>query len=263
MNRHIILTSGRSGSNYLANTLNLHPQIVNFGEVLGSWTLPWKLSWPFRRMGTSMGRYLEYIYSSRLFFYVAQLYSSLSHVQKKKAVHFKRYSEVKSLGVKDFFINFELRDVFDFVVRQPEMSVIFLSRTNILRRYLSMLHMQTSKQVLSERGSINIHRLNIDIEHMLKALADIVIEVEKEKAMLDCLANAGHPILHLSYEVYFSSSESISDTNCKVFEFLGLDSIEMQSDHRKILPESFEGIIENYREFTNALQGTVYEKYLL
>ena len=43
MNRHIILTNGRSGSNNIANTLNLHAQLVNFGEVLGSWTLPRRL----------------------------------------------------------------------------------------------------------------------------------------------------------------------------------------------------------------------------
>ncbi len=42
MNRHIILTSGRSGSNYLANTLNQHPQIVNYGEVLATTLIPYK-----------------------------------------------------------------------------------------------------------------------------------------------------------------------------------------------------------------------------
>jgi len=34
MNRHINLTSGSSGSNYLTNTLNQHPQLVNYGEIL-------------------------------------------------------------------------------------------------------------------------------------------------------------------------------------------------------------------------------------
>ena len=42
MNKHFIFTSGRSGSNYLSNTLNISKKCVNYGEVLGEWTVPYK-----------------------------------------------------------------------------------------------------------------------------------------------------------------------------------------------------------------------------
>jgi hypothetical protein len=43
MQSHIILTNGRSGSNFVVNIINQHPQILNYGEVLGEWTILRKL----------------------------------------------------------------------------------------------------------------------------------------------------------------------------------------------------------------------------
>ena len=38
MERHVILTLGRSGSNTLCDMLNQHPEVLNFGEVLAEGT---------------------------------------------------------------------------------------------------------------------------------------------------------------------------------------------------------------------------------
>ena len=40
--RHFILTNGRSGRNYFVQARNKQPQIANYGEVLGDWTLAGK-----------------------------------------------------------------------------------------------------------------------------------------------------------------------------------------------------------------------------
>lgn len=37
MDRHVVLTLGRSGSNTLRDMLNQSPEVLNFGEVLGEW----------------------------------------------------------------------------------------------------------------------------------------------------------------------------------------------------------------------------------
>ncbi len=101
-NRHILLTNGRSGSNFVANPLNLHPEIVNFGEILGDWTLPYKafkkISWP----GRSNAEYVDFIYSSPFIYYLAQLISSISHCRRGVSVNFKRRGNIKSIGIKDF-----------------------------------------------------------------------------------------------------------------------------------------------------------------
>jgi len=260
--RHVILTSGRSGSNYLANTLNLHPQVVNYGEVLGSWTLPWKFFRPLHFLGGGVLSYLEYIYSSRVFFILAQIYSSFSHVKKGKPIKYKHYSHIQCIGVKDFFINFESRAAFDFILNQPEIDVIYLSRCNILRRYLSVLHMAKSKTATSEGVKLQVHQVQVDVKHMLHNLMILEQEVRREEAMLKRIEEAGHRLMRINYEDYFKSAKAIESTNKKVFQFLGVKPIALLSEHRKILPNSFSDIIINDQEVMSALKGTAYEVYL-
>jgi len=260
--RHVILTSGRSGSNYLANTLNLHPQVVNYGEVLGSWTLPWKLFKPLRILGLGVLSYLEYIYSSHVFFMAAQMYSSFSHLRKRKPIKCKYRRHIKHIGVKDFFINFESRAAFDFILNQPEIDVIYLSRCNILRRYLSVLHMAKSNTAVSESSHPKVHQVKVDIKHMLQTLMILEQEVMKEEAMLKRIEKAGHRLMRINYEDYFKSTATIELINKKVFQFLGVEGIALLSKHRKILPNSFSDIIVNDQEVMSALKGTVYEVYL-
>ena len=98
MNRHIILTSGRSGSNYLTNTLNQHPQIVNYGEILASMIIPYKFydrCKKYKLCNWSVIDYLNYAYNSKTFFYTAQFYSVYSHFRKKKAIKFKTWAKNK------------------------------------------------------------------------------------------------------------------------------------------------------------------------
>ncbi|MEM7581601.1 MAG: hypothetical protein AAF316_17540, partial [Cyanobacteria bacterium P01_A01_bin.80] len=76
MNKHLILTNGRSGSNYLVTLFNSHPQITNYGEVLGDWTLPYKLNKKIKfglPLFDNYHNYLNYIYNSKLFFYSSQI----------------------------------------------------------------------------------------------------------------------------------------------------------------------------------------------
>jgi len=101
MNYHFILTNGRSGSNYLVNTFNLHPEITNYGEILGEWTLPYKL---YQRIGNnlSISEYIDFIYKNRSFFTVAQFYSALSKFKKKEKINFKRRNQIKNFGGQRF-----------------------------------------------------------------------------------------------------------------------------------------------------------------
>ena len=73
MKHHFILTSGRSGSNYLANTLNSSKQVVNIGEVLGYWTVPHKLySRVSNLFNISYEEYLDLLLENQTSFYAAQ-----------------------------------------------------------------------------------------------------------------------------------------------------------------------------------------------
>jgi hypothetical protein len=170
MNRHIILTSGRSGSNYLANTLNQHPEIVNYGEVLASMILPYKLYDKCQKICRwSVIDYLNYIYSSKTFFYTAQFYSTYAHLRKKKPINFKKWGKISHLGTKDFFLNYRSKNALSFLLEHEEIAIIYLHRENRLRRYLSGVFLRKTRVAFSEQ-KLKVSKVHIEPAQMMKYL---------------------------------------------------------------------------------------------
>ena len=65
MDRHMILTLGRSGSNTLRDMLNQNPEVLNFGEVLGPWTDMRRLQKRLPLIPKDNVAYLDFILTSR------------------------------------------------------------------------------------------------------------------------------------------------------------------------------------------------------
>lgn len=153
MKKHIILTNGRCGSNYLVNLLNTHPQIVNYGEVLGEWTLTYKLNNTLGLGGKSPTDYLDYILTSPYFFYMAQLYLIFSRLQKGKKINFKLWSQIKSIGIKDFSINFAKRNIKYYLRDHEDILVINLYRENQLKRLVSLTMMEATGLIAIDKNA--------------------------------------------------------------------------------------------------------------
>lgn len=260
MRKHIVLTNGRSGSNFLVATLNLHPQLVNFGEVLGPWTIPCKLYQKTRRFGVTVADYLNFVYESPLFFYAAQIYSAGAHVVSRRTLNFKRQNKVLSKGIKDFFINFRRWNAESFLVSDPDIAVIYLYRRNLLRRYLSLCQLNRVGIVSTERSTHLPGKLSVPIETLLNELTILKDEAADEIRVLKKLRN--HRVLNVEYEEYFDNPESIATTNRRIFEFLGVPPITLMSAQQKILPSDIREIVANYDELRSCLRNTPYEKYL-
>lgn len=259
MHNHIILTSGRSGSNYLTNVLNLHPQLVNYGEVLASMIVPYKLYARCKLCPWSKEQYLNAFYQGKFFFYTGQLYSAYAHRKAGKPVNFKKYRTVVSVGTKDFFLNVKNKQVVDYYTSRPEIAVIYLHRGNLLRRYLSMIFLRKTQIAASEKV-VAVQKVVIDMAQMSESLKVMEQEIADEQHILTLLTK--HRILPIRYEDYFSSEQAILDHNRQVFEFLGVEPIPIKSQHKKILPQTLPDLVENYAEFKDFLQGSPYEKYL-
>jgi LPS sulfotransferase NodH len=261
MKHHIILTSGRSGSNYLANTLNQHPKIVNYGEVLAGMILPYKLYSKCKKICRwSVIDYLNYIYNSKIFFYSAQFYSAYSHIRKNKPINFKKWGNVSQLGTKDFFLNYRNKNAFSFLFDHEEIAIIYLHRENRLRRYLSGVFLQQTRVVSSEK-QLEISKVYIDTTQMMKYLEILDREIEDEKNIISQLKN--HRLLSLKYEDYFADENSILTHHQQIFEFLGVEPIlAAKSQHKKILPQSMADLVENYDEFYACLKNSQYQQYL-
>ena len=257
--KHIIFTNGRSGSNFIANTLNLHPEIVNFGEVLGEWTFPYKLYIKISWLGVSSERYINSIYNSFFIYYIAQFISILSHKKTGKAINFKTRSNVKSIGVKDFSFLIKSRELENWLIKSTDIKVIYLYRENILKRYLSLVMMNQTGIVKSESSS-NKRAISIDIEDMLSELSIYESQLEHERSIINRIIPKR--IIELRYEDYFSNDKKMNDETNKIFEFLGVKPIKLKSSQKKLNADKLDELIDNYDDVKNALLNTNYFKHL-
>ena len=262
MLKHIILTQGRSGSNFLVSTLNCHPAIVNYGEVLGPWTVASRIVRAIRLAGIPLKdrSFLEALLSSQILFYGAQFWSAFSHLYNKETIRFKRIRNVNSIGFKEFFIHFERLHLEEFLMENEDISIIYLQRNNLLRRCLSLQSLKQTGIISAQEKSLKLDKVNVDPEEILKQLDVLNQESEYERTLLDRLGR--NPILRLSYEEAFSSPSSVQTMIDQVFDFLGVPPIHVKSNHKKILPKSLNEIVANYEELIEAIQNTQYAQYL-
>lgn len=261
MNRHVVLTSGRSGSNHLVAAINQHPELCNFGEVLGAWTLPARLWSPVRRLGASPGMLLETIYSSRCVYYAAQ---SLSYAARRRSgapTHFRRRRKLTSLGVKEFFLHLEEPSVFRWIEACEGLSIIHLRREDRLARALSVLRLEASGRAVARAGDEEAGALRIDPDGLLALLDDLKVEAGAEDGLLQRLAH--HECLSLVYERDLRSEESARETVAKVHEFLGVEPLALaDTGHRSALRGRAIEAVENRAEVEEAILASAHAELL-
>lgn len=261
MRRHIVFTNGRSGSNYVVNLLNAHPRITNYGEVLGDWTLPYKLHRTLGMGGASAADYLDFIYRSRTFFYAAHVYSGISHLRKRKLPNFKLWHRTHSLGIKDFWTNFKARNIEDYLVNRDDIRVVNLYRHNALNRLVSLEMMKKTGVVASEseRRKESQKKVYLPLETAVTRLRLLEQEVAEQCALVDRL----HPsrVLNVSYEDLFSSQQSQDEFRGRLCCFLGVEPVKARSTHRKIISRDVSEVIENYDELVEVVRDTEFAKY--
>lgn len=268
MNKHFIYTGSRSGSNYLVNLLNSHPKITNYGEALGDWTLLYKLHSKFGLGGKTTLDYLNYIYTSPVFFYIAQAYSAIARLRENKPINFKSIKQVKTIGIKDFHMNLmgDRSPLWSFFKNDDEMLIIHLYRENLLKKFIS-LEMMSSTKVVSRKDLSQNGEQNKKIQKIAVNPVEVLPRLEKSYAMLQERMNRlgelpQNRVLHVRYEDLFSSADSQGKHRDKIFQFLGVELINVESDHRKILSNNLSDIIENYDEVYETLINTPFAQYL-
>lgn len=260
MLRHIILSQGRSGSNFIRNSINIHPEIVNYGEVLGTWTAPSKIWHLVKLLGCNQDDYFDLLFKNRFLFFSAQMWSSVAHLNKKKKINYKTFKTVKSLGVKEFCFHIKKYNLENYIITNTDIGIIYLYRQNLLKRYLSMQNLKKNNVVSTEQNDIKIQKIHIDTEDMIEKLQVLENEAEYEKELLNKIKK--NPILSIKYEDAFATYESLQRMMHDVFNFLGVKPIDVVSDHKKILPTSIFDIVDNCDEVIEKLKSTKYHEYI-
>ncbi|MEL7034602.1 MAG: hypothetical protein AAFO04_03125 [Cyanobacteria bacterium J06592_8] len=264
MNKHFIFTGSRSGSNYLVNLLNTHPQITNYGEVLGKWTLLYNLHCKIGLGGKSTLDYLNYIYTDQLFFTAAQFYNSIARLQKRQPLNFKHWNQVKTIGIKDFYMNLsgDKSYLWSFFKDDDEMLIINLYRENLLKKHISLLKMSTTKIISSQdlNSKNQPSKFYVNSHELLETLKRSHTMLQKRMELLEALPN--RRVLHVRYEDLFTSASSQSYYRDLIFKFLGVEPIQAQSHHKKLLSKDLSDTIENYDEVYDTLKNTQFAHYL-
>lgn len=253
MKNFIILTNGRSGSNYLVDTINQHPNLCNYGEILGPWSHKRKLK-KFLRIKTET-QYVQFILKSRVFFHL----SSLFYILKDSSSHtFKPLSSIVQVGIKDFGINIERYNLSHWLISDPDLKVVHLYRENQLDRYLSLVAMHDSGLV-SAKSVGSVKKIHVDCEHLLANLEIYESEFEFETKLVSSMGD--DRLMSISYDELFYGSRK-KEIYDNLFAFLEVKPIPILDRHVKILPKTLSEKVANFEEMRNILKGSKFEKYL-
>ena len=262
MKRHVVLTSGRSGSNHLVAALNHHEELCNFGEVLGPWTLPAKLWSPLARLGASNSALLDIIYESRAVYYAAQSVSYLRRSARDEETHFRPRGALKSLGVKEFFLHLRDEETLAWFVSCQDLSIIHLRREDLLARALSVLRLRETGRAVTRVGEGGGAALRVDPAELLRLVADLEVEAKEEEEIIRRLSH--QKVLTLVYERDLANAEATAATLARTCEFLGVGAVEApETGHRSAVSGRAIEAVENRAEVEQALIDSSYGTLLV
>ncbi|MFK5956616.1 MAG: hypothetical protein QM477_09250 [Planctomycetota bacterium] len=248
----MVLTSGRSGSNHLVAALNQHPGLCNFGEVLGDWTLPARMWSPFSKLGASQAGLLETVYTSRGVYYAAQSLSYVSRKRNRRPTHFRRRSQVQSLGVKEFFMHLRDPKVLAWFEECEDLSIVHLRREDRLAKALSVLRLDRNGRAVARVGDDSADALHIDPNSLLETLDALETEAQEEDEILRKLAH--HKCLGLVHEHDFGNWDSTQAALARVHQFLEVEPMPlMDTGHRSSVKGRAIEAVQNREEIEKAL----------
>lgn len=261
MDRHMILTLGRSGSNTLRDMLNQNPEVLNFGEVLGPWTDMRRLQKRLPLIPKDDAAYLDFILTSRHFPRIANTMRNLRLKAGKGAGTPKRLGQIRTFGIKDFSLTLRRAGLADYLAARPAIKVIGLVRENVVDRMISnaMLGATGVVEMRRDPGS-GARGLTIDPTRIAGMLDEIAAENADLRAMLGTLPPERVRIIR--YEDLFSDPETRQATLSACFAFLGVRDWAPQERMVKIIRTPVSQTITNYDACLAAVAGTPHEDLL-
>ena len=261
MDRHVVLTLGRSGSNTLCDMLNQNPAVLNFGEVLGEWNAirTWQKRLPF--IPKDDEGFLNWVLYSRAFLRTVNGIRSVRKLASGPRGSAKRMRDIQTWGIKDFSLNFNRLGLSDYLDTRPDLKVVGLLRQDVVDRMISNAMLGVTgviKTTSAETGKRKT--LRIDPEKVAALLTDIEVENAELEAMLDRLPeNRKHVI---RYEDLFTDQDLRHATMTGVFEFLGVAPVRTEERMVKIIRTPVNEVIENFDDCVAAVKGTHHEDLL-
>ena len=262
MDRHVILTLGRSGSNTLVNTINQHPELLNIGEVLGDWNRIRQVQRKLGLYGSDTARYLDATTTRSPLVRFMSAGRSAGRLARGRFGELKPLHRIQSLGIKEFATLMSKHGVADYLTERTDIKVIGLVRDDVLDRLVSYLRLRQTGEVLahSTQSGSGENRLSVDPEEFLSLLENIDTENKMLKQMLDALPESRRRIIR--YDAFYKDEPSRQHIMEEVFAFLGVPAVQTRSRMKKIITTTARDMLENRHACACALQGTRFEGML-
>lgn len=261
MERHVILTLGRSGSNTLCDMLNQNPAVLNFGEVLGEWNAVRKLQKraPFIPRGDEA--FLDWVLYSGSFLRTVNAIRSLRKIMGGQRGAAKSIRDIETWGIKDFSLNFMRFGLSDYLDTRPDLKVVGLLRQDVVDRMISNAMLGATGVIKTTSASGGGRKtLRIDPSQIAALLTDIETENAELETMLARLPDARKHVIR--YEDLFTDQDRRHETMKGIFTFLGVDPVRTEERMVKIIRTPVNEVIENFEDCVAAVSGTPHEELL-
>lgn len=247
--KFIIIAHPRSGSTWLVDMLNSHPEIISCSELFFAYAVKDKPTWSgekdillkqaylrkskgiFKRLRPfSCFRYLDYVYSYK--------------------------DSVNAIGFKL---------IYGQLLRSPEtlvyllnnkVHVVHLIRRNILDLILSW-DASRLRKVMHSFDNVGQVQVDLNTSHLLDRLRWVDRKIRFAKKLF---SHSGLPYIEVEYEALLSKYSTFDD----LLEFLGIEGgkQKLETPLKKLSRGSHKEIIANFEEVRSVLKGTKYYDFL-
>lgn len=238
--RYIITCPARTGSSALVNYLMSHPDICSHGEVFAPKAAV--LYGIHARLNPPL---LDLMLELRTQDPIKFLHGYVFYAGKRKAVGLKFKFEELSLP--------QYQEIADHIRRDTDIKVIFLTRKNLLKRYVSQhLAIHVYKKFNQHKGQPLPPAATIRLS-AAECEKEFAYTRERERKFRDYFCE--HPVLEVTYEDLVDTSEH---TLGQIQDFLGVERHELTTKLAKIQQQPMSKVLENYDALNAHFAGTDY-----
>lgn len=234
--KFILLFQGRTGSTYITERVNAHPEVRMEPEVWGGW-------------GFQFSKEELPDYSQKQLDWLASFYE-------------QRYDvEFKSIGFKTKLDDVIDKRLFIRYIRENNLKIIHMSRRNIVKLVISEINAQRLFDATRKWNLDNENErpgpFNLDLD---KFDAKMKWREQIEDWLEGYVKIINSPTLHLFYEDMIFNEKSFFE---KIYHFIGILPVQTVSKTIKNTPNDLREIIINYEEFLKKYKYTRYESMIL
>ncbi|MEZ5003138.1 MAG: hypothetical protein R2730_08865 [Chitinophagales bacterium] len=243
-NKFIILSTARTGTNYIKSLLNAHENTIAFGEIFRNKK---QIGWDFP--GYNPKKHFNTFIDSPIKFITKHLF-------------IKYPKEVKAVGFKIFYHHagdiLNNGSVWEFLKNDPSIKIIHIHRQNSLATHLSLrkaFKFDNWKNTEGEKKEII--KIDLDYNDCLKAFNDIDHWAEYANNYFK-----DHKILNILYEDFSNPTLEVP-IDQQLFKFLDLEPTKVASKTFKQGTGKLNEQIINYYELKEKFKHTKFSQFFI